>query len=49
MKKKRLPWWAKALIVLCAVIVVFLAVSLITIHAFVGDSLTLQGTRAMAS
>lgn len=48
-KKKRLPWWAKALIVLCAVIVVFLAVSLITIRAFVGDSLTLQGTLAMAS
>ena len=48
-KKKRLPWWAVTLIVLLSAIVIFAAVSLITIHAFVGDSLSLQGTLAMAS
>ena len=47
--KKRLPWWAVTLIVLLSAIVIFAAVSLITIRAFVGDSLSLQGTLAMAS
>ena len=49
MKKKRLPWWAVILIVLASIVVVFVAVSLITIRAFVGDSLTLNGTMAMMS
>ena len=48
-KKKRLPWWAIVLIVLVSIVVVFLAFSLITIRAFVGDSLSWQGTLAMAS
>ena len=47
--KKHLPWWAVTLIVLLSAIVIFAAVSLITIRAFVGDSLSLQGTLAMAS
>ena len=49
MKKKRLPWWAVILIVLASIVVVFVAVSLITIRAFVGDSLTINGTMAMMS
>ena len=48
-KKKRLPWWAIVLIVLVSIVVVFVAFSLITIRAFVGDSLTVNGTMAMMS
>ena len=48
-KKRRLPWWAVTLIVIFAVLIGFLAFSLIAIRAFVGDSLSLQGTLAMAS
>ena len=48
-KKKRLPWWAVVLIVLVSIVVVFVAFSLITIRAFVGDSLSWQGTMAMVS
>ena len=47
--KKHFPWWAVTLIVLLSAIVIFAAVSLITIRAFVGESLSLQGTLAMAS
>ena len=48
-RKKRLPWWAVVLIVLFSLIIGFVLMSLITIRAFVGDSLTMNGTLAMAS
>ncbi len=48
-KKKRLPWWAIILIVLFSLIIVFSAVSIIAIRAFVGDSLSWNGTLAMMS
>ncbi len=47
-KKKKLRWWAKLLIALVCIIVVFLGVSYGTIRYFVGDSLSFKGTLAMA-
>ena len=48
-RKKRLPWWAIVLIVLFSLIIGFVLMSVITIRVFVGDSLTMKGTLAMAS
>lgn len=48
-KRRRLPWWAVTLIVLFALIIGFLGFSLLMIRFFTGDSLSLQGTLAMAS
>lgn len=48
-QKKRMAWWKVLLIVLVLVPVIFIAFSLITIRSFVGDSLSLNGTLAMAA
>ncbi len=46
-KKRKLPWWAKILIVLLAVVVILVGLSYGMIRYFVGDSLGFKGTLAM--
>ncbi len=47
-RKKKIPWWGKVLIIILCLIIGFLSFSVITIRHFVGDSLTMRGTLAMA-
>mgnify|MGYP006383721015 CR=1 FL=1 len=41
--KKKLPWWAKLLMVLLAAVIVFLGFSYGMIRYFVGDTLSFKG------
>ena len=47
--KKKLPWWAKLLIVLLAAVIVFLGFSYGMIRYFVGDTLSFKGILSMVS
>ena len=48
-KSKRLPWWAKLLIVALTVVIVFLGFSYGMIRYFVGDTLGFKGILSMVS
>ena len=47
--KKKLPWWAKLLMVLLAAVIVFLGFSYGMIRYFVGDTLSFKGILSMVS
>ena len=48
-KNKRFPWWAKLLMVVLAVVIVFLCFSYGMIRYFVGDTLGFKGILSMVS
>ena len=48
-KNKRFPWWAKLLVVVLAVVIVFLCFSYGMIRYFVGDTLGFKGILSMVS
>ena len=48
-RNKRLPWWAKILVILLVVIIAFLGISYGTIRYFVGDTLSFKGILSMVS